>query len=165
MPLMNEDNGNTFIKEIVGTSLYNYSMPLIRYKTGDYVKLKRSPEKCSCQRSFPSIVSIIGRDTDVIITPDRRAVTCFHMVFKNSPGIIMGQVIQEDMNHLLVKIVPASENLEHIDKVLIENIRDFVGNDMNIKIEYTKIDGIKKDKLGKFKTIISKIPYDNILSG
>ena len=162
IPVVNGDE-NACVREIVGTSLYNLSMPLIRYRTGDLVKLSRSPQKCSCNRGFPAVISILGRDTDVIITPDRRAVTALYTVFDRIPGIIIGQIIQEDIDHLLVKIVCASGAADHTEKLLISNLRGFVGTAMDIKTVHTTIDGIKKDNLGKFKVIVSKIPSEKIL--
>jgi phenylacetate-CoA ligase len=158
--LENANDKETCVREIIGTSLHNFSMPLIRYRTGDFVEVKRCPQKCACKRGFPTIVSVIGRETDVIITPDRRAVTGSSLIFNHTPGIVMGQIIQEDISQLLVKIVPAREDAGLTDKILVDNIRYFVGDDMNIKIEHTTIEGIRKDNLGKFKAIISNIPHD-----
>lgn len=162
IPIVDDDE-NTYVKEIVGTSLYNLSMPLIRYRTGDLVKLSRLPQKCTCNRGFPAVISILGRDTDVIITPDRRAVTALYTIFDRIPGIIIGQIIQEDINQLLVKIVCASGAMDHTEKLLIRILRGFVGTAMDIKIEHTTVDGIKRDNLGKFKVIVSKIPSEKIL--
>lgn len=163
IPLAGECDGDTCVKEIVGTSLHNFSMPLVRYRTGDYVKLKRSPEKCSCGRGFPVIASVIGRETDVVITPAGIAVTGLFTVFNHTPGVVMAQIIQEKIDRLLVKIVPASEYPDHTDKILRGYLRDFVGDDMDITMEHTTIEGITKDNFGKFKVVISDIPYERIL--
>jgi len=163
IPLVDVPERDTCIKEIVGTSLHNFSMPLIRYRTGDFVKLKRSPDKCSCKRGLPTIISVSGRDTDVVVTQDRRAVTGLYTVFDRTPGIIIGQIIQEDIDQLLVKIVSTSKDVDRTDTVLMEQIRGFLGTPMNIKIEHTTINGLTKDKFGKFKVVISNIPYERIL--
>ncbi len=163
IPLADEDEEDTCVREVVGTSLHNWSMPLIRYRTGDFVKLKLSPERCPCGRSFPSIVAISGRQTDAVITPDKRAVTGLYTVFDRTPGIIMGQIVQEDLGRLVVKIVSASEEIESTDAFLIARIREFLGTEMDIHIEHTSMQGIKKDNLGKFKCVISHVPYEKIL--
>jgi len=163
IPLVNQNDEDTCIKEIVGTSLYNFSMPLIRYRIGDFVRLKRFPEKCSCGRGFPTIVSVVGRELDLVVTPDRRKIAGITSVFSCTPGIIMGQIIQEKINRLLVKIVCASEDVDKTDRILMGHMKTFVGDDMDIKIEHTTIEGIRKDKFGKFKPVISNIPYENIL--
>jgi phenylacetate-CoA ligase len=52
-------------REIVGTSLLNDVMPLIRYRTGDLAtELDRQP--CSCGRSWPRLKGILGRIDDQI---------------------------------------------------------------------------------------------------
>jgi phenylacetate-CoA ligase len=158
IPISNENDGDTFIREIVGTSLHNMSMPLIRYRTGDFVKLKRSPQKCSCKRGFPMIESVIGRELDLVATPDRRKVAGVSSAFSHTPGIIMGQIIQEEISRLLVKIVCVSENADNTNRILMGHIRNFVGDEMDIKIEHTTIEGIEKDAFGKFKTVVSNIP-------
>lgn len=45
--------------QLVGTDLYNFHMPFIRYATGDYVSLVDKP--CVCGRSLPAIAAILGR--------------------------------------------------------------------------------------------------------
>ena len=45
--------------QLVGTGLYNFHMPFIRYTTGDYVTLAQG--SCACGRSLPAITSIHGR--------------------------------------------------------------------------------------------------------
>jgi phenylacetate-CoA ligase len=44
--------------ELVVTPLYNYAMPLIRYRTGDYVV---AGGDCPCGRSLPTIERFVGR--------------------------------------------------------------------------------------------------------
>ena len=162
IPLVNQNDEDTCIREIVGTSLYNFSMPLIRYKTGDFVTLTRSPEKCSCGRSFPSIASVIGRELDLIVTPDGRRIAGISSAFSHAPGIIIGQIIQEKIDQLLVKIVCASEDADKIDRILLGHMKNFCGDEMDIKIEHTTIEGIRKDKFGKFKTVVSNVRQENI---
>jgi phenylacetate-CoA ligase len=163
IPVGNNGDEDTCIKEIVGTSLYNRSMPLIRYRTRDLVKVSRSPKECACGRGFPSVISVLGRDTDVVITPDGRAVTALYTVFDRTPGIVMGQIIQEEMDRLLVRIVYGHEDKGYSEKILTGNIRDFVGTNMKIRIEPTTVEGMRKDRSGKFKVVVSNIPNEEIL--
>jgi phenylacetate-CoA ligase len=162
-PVGQKYSKDSCVKEIVGTSLYNLSMPLIRYRTGDLINLNHSPQTCSCGRGFPTVASIAGRNTDTIITSDRRAITALYTVFDRSPGIIMGQIIQEDINQLLVKIVSTSGDVDGTDRILMDKIRNFVGAAMDIKIEHVAMNEIQRDNLGKFKVVISNIPHEKIL--
>lgn len=63
--IINTESYDDGIGEIVSTSLQNYAMPLIRYKTGDLGKFKR--EKCACGSNFPMLDTISGRIDDVIV--------------------------------------------------------------------------------------------------
>jgi phenylacetate-CoA ligase len=164
MHLADDSDGDTCIREVVGTSLHNYAMPLIRYRTGDFVTIKKRPEKCLCKRSFPTIVSVIGRDVDLITTRDKKKIAGLYSVFSHAPGIIMGQIIQEAVDRLHVKLVCEGNDAEHTDRILTGHIRQFVGDDMHITIEHTTVDGIRKNSLGKFKLVISNIPPEETFS-
>ena len=50
--------------EIALTNLTNYSMPIIRYKIGDFGILKE-PSECSCGCNYPMLKKVIGRKTDI----------------------------------------------------------------------------------------------------
>ena len=163
IPLANPDGDHADVKEIVGTSLHNFSMPLIRYRTGDLVKLAATHEKCDCTRTFPGLLAILGRDTDIIITPDGRAVTAIYTVFDRTPGIVMGQILQDRRDRLVVKIVSKFKEAKNIDNALQRRIRSFVGTSMEVTIEHTTVDGIKKDAQGKFKVVVSSVPIETIL--
>ncbi len=61
------------IGEIIGTGLYNYSMPFIRYRTTDICR--QSGERCSCGRGMPLVKSLEGRTSDVILASEERIIT------------------------------------------------------------------------------------------
>ena len=59
--------------EIVGTGLWNTSMPLVRYRTGDLVRLPadwKERERDEAALGFRSMKRIEGRDNDVLYAPD-----------------------------------------------------------------------------------------------
>lgn len=153
-----------YIGEIIGTSLHNFSMPLIRYKTGDYVKVKRNPEDCQCKRGFPTIVSVIGRSADVVITPDKRAITALYVALDRTPGIFFGQIVQERIDKLVVKIACDTNKMAEVEATLIKNLKYFVGSNMNIEIIHQSIEEIKGISKDKFKVIISNISQQEFIS-
>jgi phenylacetate-CoA ligase len=51
--------------ELVATTLVKEAMPLIRFKIGDITKL--NTEKCSCGRTHPRIMRILGRTDSMIV--------------------------------------------------------------------------------------------------
>ena len=148
-------DSSSYVAEIFGTSLHNFAMPLIRYQTRDYARVPVVQEICPCKRSLPTVISLEGRSIDVVITPDNRAVTALYVAFDRTPGILFGQIIQESLNKLVVRVVP--EPGVELDKALIKNLRDFVGDKMGIEIIHEPMEKIKGEGTEKFKVIISKV--------
>ncbi len=144
-----------YIGEVIGTGLYNFAMPLIRYRTGDWVKVKHNPEKCPCGRHFPTVLSILGRESDIIVTPDGRMITALYVVFDRTPGILRGQIIQEERDSLLVRAAVSNGYEGKAVFELEKNIRNFTGETVRIRIELQDLSQFQTP--GKFKNIISKV--------
>lgn len=151
-----------YIGEVIGTGLYNFAMPLIRYKTGDWVKVRKNPNKCPCGRNFPTVVSILGRDSDIIITPDGRAITALYVAFDQTPGIRFGQIVQKSMDKLLVRIVPEGMDKKDTEARLSSCLSGFLGNGMSYEYEYLTVTDIKNGE--KFKSVVSKIDLSGLIS-
>jgi phenylacetate-CoA ligase len=145
------------VYEVVGTTIHNHSMPLIRYKTGDLVVIDSSQTSCSCKRTFPLVHSIIGRDSDVVITPDKRAITALYVALDRLPGITCGQIIQESIDVLRVKIAGSWNDFSTIKNLVIETIKTFTGDSMDVIVENCQNDEMITIKGKKFKSIISNI--------
>lgn len=77
-------------------------------------------------------------------------------IFKNVPNtIIKTQLIQDKIDHLIVKIVlDNSFSLKHKD-LLIDEIKHKFGNDMKVDIEI--VDDIPREKSGKHRLIVNKV--------
>ena len=148
---------NVSIKEITGTSLHNYAMPLIRYRTGDYVCVAGKPGKCSCNRGFQEIVSLIGRDSDIVVTPDGKVVTALYVALNRTPGILWGQFVQNDAKNLTVRVVYDTAQTAGTDSLLMENTRALVGSEMDIEIVHEKFIPRHDGQMLKSKVVISKI--------
>jgi phenylacetate-CoA ligase len=140
---------------LVGTSLHNKAMPMIRYRTDDVSRILTEP--CRCGRSFRRIAGITTKSVDVIVTPEGRLITPSTITppLRPIPGIRNAQFIQERKDYLRVKLVveaPLSEAHEH---KLVRGIRDRVGPSMEISIEYA--DEIPREPTGKYRTVISHV--------
>ncbi len=156
-------NNNNDVKpgesgEIISTGLNNYVMPLIRYKTGDMASI--SKKQCKCGRNMPLLHSVEGRKTDRIITPQGKIIPGGGIMgaFHGISNIQETQVIQEDLNHVTIKIV--KENIaNNIDTAqLNKNLEKCLGSDINFKFDNVptlfSADQIKK------RWVISKVKID-----
>lgn len=140
--------------EITGTTLNNFAMPLLRYKTGDIVTV--SSDRCPCGRDFQRIESIDGRKTDeCFITKDGRYISLLSgMLSIDLNNVIETQFIQEDVGSIRVKVV-AGERYSDSDEVrLKKSIRNFLGED--IKIHIDRVAFIPRINGGKFRQFIKE---------
>ena len=139
---------------IVSTSLQNYGMPLIRYKTSDISAI--ISQQCSCGRQMPMLEKITTKAEDIIVCPDGRLISPSVLThpFKPLENIEESQIIQEDINNITIKIVKKANFKERDAKKLLAGLRHRIGDDININIEY--VNKIKRTSSGKFRWVISK---------
>jgi phenylacetate-CoA ligase len=139
--------------EVVSTGFLNFDQPLIRYRIGDTVRL-HSEQEALCGRKMPVIEEIVGRTEDVVIGRDGRKMVRFHGVFVNLSNIIEGQIIQEDYEKFIVKVV-SERGLSHSDNEAINmRLKSQLGD---ITVEVTRVSSIPRNKNGKFQAVVSKI--------
>ena len=141
------------IGRVVCTGFVNNAMPLIRYDIGD--KVIQGEGICECGRSFPIIKKIFGRKDDIIVTPTGRHIGRLDPVFKGLLSVKMAQIVQTRINEIIVKIVPSNNYSDDDTKIIKNEMKNRVGE--NIKIEVELVKDIPKSKNGKFKSVISKI--------
>jgi len=139
--------------ELVCTGFINYAMPLIRYKVGDTLAIMEGD--CRCGRQSPIIGEIHGRTDDIILTPDGRPVGRLDPVFKGGLGIKEAQIIQTRRDEILFRIVKDEGYSSNDLEFLTLQLRKRIGNTMRIKFEF--VPEIKRDKNGKFRSVISLI--------
>jgi len=91
---------------IVGTSLHNTLVPLIRYRMNDTARWSRVP--CPCGRTYPVMERISGRLADQLYDLDGRAVnaTVIGFAFDGMRNIRKAQVVQSAADRWVMRIVP-----------------------------------------------------------
>lgn len=145
---------------VLVTSLTSYAMPLIRYKLGD-LAIKLPKEKYPKDRMFnyPILEKIIGRETDVVVTPNKRTliVHSFTGIVEFYPEIKQFKIIQETIDKIIFEYIvdeffPFREDVLYEIKTKI----DFLA-DNSLIIEFLKVDEIKPTPSGKPQIIESKI--------
>lgn len=143
------------IYEVVSTGLLNEAMPLFRYQIGDCVACSTPPE----QQTFQQLQfdQVLGRQDDLVVTPEGHKVGRLDPVFKGIEGIKEAQIIQHSLDRLEVLIVPSqNDNQQEINLPALEgNIKSRTSLSMNIQFSFT--DEIPKTSRGKFKSVISHL--------
>lgn len=140
--------------ELVCTGFVNSAMPLIRYKTGDSAIACEGI--CPCGRASPVVKSILGRTDDFIVTRDGRFIGRLDPVFKSlSSGIKEAQIIQEDYDLIVVKIVANKDFCSQDENVLAEELRRRIGPTISINV--VQVNEIPRSNTGKFRSVVSRV--------
>lgn len=93
---------------LVSTGFHNPVMPLIRYETGDVVRVHRTDRRCDCGRTLPLLHSIVGRKDECIYTPDGRRLPSvnFYTMFREYDELLRFQLVQYGQRELVARIEP-----------------------------------------------------------
>lgn len=140
---------------IVATSLHNLAMPLIRYVTNDSSSLKE--KICSCGRAFPLMDEVATKNESIITLPDGRLISPSILThpFKPMRTIVESQIIQQECDQLVIRVVRAVNYSAEDERRLIKAFHERLGSEINVNIEY--VDFIERSESGKFRWVISKI--------
>jgi phenylacetate-CoA ligase len=154
---------------VVVTSLYNTTMPIIRYAIGDRGTLAPSSQAaCTCGHKGQTLLSLVGRDDDFIILPGGQVVSprliddLFIDAFRGGLGIEDPftralrdyQVVQDSLSHLLVRLEVAEPPPERLRERLVHNLQTLhpeLRCDVDWVREIASTDG------GKRKRVVSSV--------
>lgn len=142
--------------EIVATGFVNDVMPLVRYATGDLAAW--GDFECPCGSAFPVIERIEGRKDDVIITPEGRLVGRLDPIFKNVDAIYETRIIQDDIDHLSVEVIPTAEFGPEHAALLKKELRRRIGSYMCVDVK--TVEEIHRSNSGKLRTVVSTLSED-----
>jgi phenylacetate-CoA ligase len=138
------------IYNVIGTSLWNFSMPFIRYDTEDLVEVDES--HCQCGRSLPLLKRLLGRQADILegvngvkVSPSSAVHFWKYKVAENLAGIKYAQLVQQAKEHIVVKLVGKKD--KDNENIITENLRLLFGN---IKTSYEYLDNIPVGQKWRF---------------
>jgi len=139
---------------VVVTDLESYAMPLIRYDIGDMGR--PSDKKCSCGVNLPLMEIVEGRKEDFIRTLDGRLIHAAYLCYTlKEDSVHEFKMYQKDINSLLVQIVKSPLFNDKAERILENNLRTALGNEISIKFEY--LERIPREKSGKLRYFVSNI--------
>jgi len=146
------------IGEIVGTGLHNYSMPLIRYATGDYGYIRN--EGCQCGRKMPIIEIVGGREKDLIVTRKGffNVMSGLPLMLGKNNLIKQVQFYQENKDTLVVRLIKGEEFSDSDKEGVKAAISNYLLNSIGITLEF--LEYIPRTSAGKYMYVISKVAIE-----
>lgn len=143
--------------DLICTGLLNADMPLIRYRVGDRVSLPDANTVCSCGRALPAFASVEGRMDDTLYTSDGRRVGRLDPAFKSELPIREAQVIQETLNRVRVRYVPAAEFNQAAARSITERLQSRLGP---LEVVLERVDEVPRTSNGKFRAVVCNLPAE-----
>lgn len=143
------------LQEIIGTSFHNLVMPLIRYRTGDYVRL--APQAAKRDFPWPAASEISGRGQEYLVSATGRKIslTAFNMhdaVFDNLYAV---QFYQSEPGHAEFRYIAApSFDTSSLGRIQ-QRIREKLGDDF--RVEMKAVDDVEKTARGKHRWLVSTL--------
>ena len=136
---------------VVGTTLHNHVMPLLRYRISD--KARWIDGTCPCGRHYPRIELSSGKVEDQLYDRDGNPVSASIITFalKGLERISKTQMAQVGPGEWEVRIVPEAGFNTADEQKMLDNIRSLVSDRVTASIRL--VDDIPLQPSGKFKWV------------
>lgn len=141
-------------REVIGTSFHNHVMPLIRYRTGDYVKLASDPDE---ELPMIEVEKVVGRDYEFLVsaTGRRISLTAINMHDRIFDGLMAVQFCQEREGEVEFRYQRGpqwqSASVEPMRKGLAKKL----GDDFTLLLR--EVSAVEKTRTGKHKWLITTL--------
>jgi phenylacetate-CoA ligase len=144
------------VGDLICTGLLNAAMPLIRYRVGDRAEIAVDGRTCSCGRTLPILASIEGRVDDVLFTRDGRRIGRLDPVFKTDLPLREAQIVQETLDRVRVRYVPAPGFTRDAGRSIVERLQERMGP---VHVILEELGEIPRTANGKFRAVISQVSH------
>lgn len=144
------------VGRLVGTTLHNSAMPLIRYVTNDMTALRGA--QCSCGRGLELMDDVTTKAEDMLTLNDGRLISPSVLThpFKPLDCIEGSQIVQTAPDHVLVRIVAGAGYTNDHTEHLRHELKARLGDDVHVDVQ--RVDQLEVSPNGKFKWVISRVP-------
>ena len=151
--------------EVVGTSLWNRSMALIRYRTGDLIRVpaswgERELEELSL--GLRTFSGVLGRDSDILLTPEGVKVTGISHFQRDVANIVRIQVVQETLAQVVILVLATDRYSEQDREHLLHNAREKLSASMEVDIR--TVSELERTPRGKTPFVIHRAPVKELLN-
>jgi len=144
-------------REVIGTSFHNFVMPLIRYRTGDYVKLADPIATTHLEYPWPAVSEIAGREHEFLVsgTGRRISLTAFNMHDQIFDDLYAVQFFQEEPGRAEFRYVPGPKFHRTRLHYIKEGICRKLGDDFEVSLR--EVSETEKTTRGKHRWLVSKL--------
>ena len=141
--------------ELVVTSLISRVMPVIRYRTGDIVRLSRAA--CPCGLALGRIEISGGRVADFVVTSQGKWVAGYFIIYicRSIKGVVKFQAIQDRPGEVRVRLVVDRQFPPDGAELVKAAVRARLASDDLVVVEI--VDDIAPAPSGKYRPVVGKL--------
>ncbi len=140
--------------EVIGTSFHNHVMPLIRYRTGDFVKLA---EHRDAEYAMVEVEAVVGREYEFLISAKGRRIslTAINMHDRIFDGLLAVQFFQEQEGRVEFRYQPGPQWQPSRVDALSRGLFAKLGDDFQLVL--TAVDEVEKTSSGKHRWLVTTL--------
>ncbi len=156
LPVGEEDN--SVLYEIVGTSLWNLRMLLVRYRTGDLIRLPKGLSGAQIEAicyGMEPFTGVLGRSGDYLVSPDGAHLMGIDHIPRDVEHVVRMQVIQETPYRVRILVVPSSGFGERDRQQILHNAALKLPAEMQVQIEV--VEELVRTAQNKIPFVIRKL--------
>jgi phenylacetate-CoA ligase len=137
--------------QLVATSLYNFAMPIIRYRFNDLII---SGTDCACGRSLPVITKILGLERGLFRFADGTTLLPEFRTdrFVSLAGTPFWQVAQRSATHVEVRLKDSRIMQESERTAVGDYVRHVLGKDVDVTVNM--VEEFSRSQGGKFYPVV-----------
>lgn len=135
--------------QIIGTTLTNYAMPLLRWSIGDVGEVKTLSD------GRREIVSLDGRIEDSVILPDGTRIGKLDHVFKDTTHITEAQIYQHKDYSITIYAIKNKDDVSEDEQIAFNELEKSLRIKIPIKFKY--VDSLPRSSSGKLRFVVSEL--------
>ena len=142
------------VGEVIVTGLGMWTMPIIRYETGDMAEA--ACRACRCGRTLPILGRLYGRVTDSVLMPNGQRLywPYFHEILGGYSELYQWQVVQDHLHRVRVKLVIRHDRDGLLGRIR-NNLRMAIPAEVDLVLE--RVEKIATRPGEKTREIVSRV--------
>lgn len=138
------------------TNLNLYSMPLIRYDSGD-LAVAQPAERCSCGRGLSRLKRVEGRVVDTIKLRSGETFSPYSFIcqLETLKGLERFHILQESYDHITVSVQSPPDARERLDQDIRRIVKGIVGDRLEVTLR--ELESSHAEENGKFRAVQSLV--------
>jgi phenylacetate-CoA ligase len=148
--------------ELIGTSLDNFAMPLIRYRTDDWAVLGRA--RCDCGRPYPLLKETRGRRQDMIVGALNNLISPTALNFHTDvfDRVLQVQFYQCERGKVELRIKRRRDYCEQDSVNILDALNEKMGDTVEVSLSF--VDEIPLSPRGKARLVIQELTVPQLVA-